>query len=37
MDHDPKLTPQFVFKVCGLDDSMAIDKEAGGQAFKVEP
>lgn len=37
MDHDPKLTPQFVFKVCGLDESMAIDKDAGGQAFKVDP
>ncbi|PQE10984.1 carboxyphosphonoenolpyruvate phosphonomutase protein [Rutstroemia sp. NJR-2017a BVV2] len=37
MDHDPKLTPQFIFNVCGLKDSMAVDAEAGGKAFEKEP
>lgn len=37
MDHDPKLTPQFIFGVCGLKDSMAVDAEAGGKAFEKEP
>lgn len=37
MDHDPKLTPQFIFNVCGLRESMAVDAEAGGKAFSVEP
>ncbi|KAL3420035.1 hypothetical protein PVAG01_08534 [Phlyctema vagabunda] len=37
MDHDPKLTPQFIFNVCGLKESMAVDAEAGGKAFSVEP
>jgi methylisocitrate lyase len=36
-DHDPKLTPQYLFVVCGLQDSMAIDAEAGGKAFAVKP
>ncbi|PQE28840.1 carboxyphosphonoenolpyruvate phosphonomutase protein [Rutstroemia sp. NJR-2017a BBW] len=37
MDHDPMLTPQFIFGVCGLKDSMAVDAEAGGKAFEKEP
>jgi len=37
MDHDPKLTPQFIFNVCGLKESMAIDAEAGGKSFAEQP
>ncbi|KAM3066173.1 hypothetical protein ACMFMG_010486 [Clarireedia jacksonii] len=37
MDHDPKLTPQFIFNVCGLKESMAVDAEAGGKTFEKEP
>jgi methylisocitrate lyase len=37
MNHDPKYTPQFIFKAMGLDEAMAIDKEAGGKSFEVEP
>ncbi|RDW69728.1 methylisocitrate lyase [Coleophoma cylindrospora] len=37
MDHDPKLTPQFIFNVCGLRDSMAVDADAGGKSFSVDP
>jgi methylisocitrate lyase len=37
MDHDPKLTPQYIFDVCGLQESMAIDAEAGGKVFAVKP
>jgi methylisocitrate lyase len=33
MDHDPNLTPQFIFNVCGLQESMAVDAEAGGSSF----
>lgn len=37
MDHDPKLTPQFIFGVCGLDESMAVDAAAGGNSFAEKP
>ena len=37
MDHDPKLTPQFIFNVCGLEKSMKIDVEAGGSSFSTIP
>jgi methylisocitrate lyase len=37
MDHDPKLTPQFIFNVCGLQESMAADAEAGGSSFAEAP
>lgn len=37
MDHDPKLTPQFIFNVCGLKESMAVDAEAGGSSFAEVP
>jgi 2-methylisocitrate lyase-like PEP mutase family enzyme len=37
MDHDPKLTPQFIFNVCGLQESMAVDAEAGGSSFAEAP
>jgi methylisocitrate lyase len=37
MDHDPKLTPQFLFRVCGLDEARKVDAEAGGKAFAMEP
>ncbi|KAJ5693138.1 Carboxyvinyl-carboxyphosphonate phosphorylmutase [Penicillium macrosclerotiorum] len=30
---DPELTPQMLFRVCGLDESMQVDAEAGGEAF----
>lgn len=36
MDHDPKLTPQYLLDVCGLRDSMAVN-EAGGRSFAVKP
>ncbi|KAK3078665.1 hypothetical protein LTS18_006940, partial [Coniosporium uncinatum] len=28
------ITPKFVFKVCGLDESMEIDRLAGGDAYE---
>lgn len=31
---DPELTPQALFRVCGLDESMQLDTEAGGAAFE---
>lgn len=34
MNHEAKITPQFVFRVCGLDDSLELDKAAGGKAFE---
>lgn len=34
MDHAEKITPQFVFRVCGLDESLEVDKQAGGKAFE---
>ncbi|PMD29629.1 Phosphoenolpyruvate/pyruvate domain-containing protein [Hyaloscypha variabilis F] len=37
MDHDPKLTPQFIFNVCGLEESMELDAEAGGSSFAQKP
>jgi len=37
MDHDPKLTPQFIFNVCGLEESMAVDTEVGGMSFAQKP
>lgn len=33
MDHDPKLTVKFLFSAMGLEESMAIDAEAGGKSF----
>ena len=30
---DKELTPQALFRVCGLDDSIKLDAEAGGAAF----
>jgi methylisocitrate lyase len=27
------LTPKALFEICGLEDSMTIDFEAGGEAF----
>lgn len=30
---DPELTPQMLFRVCGLDESVKLDAEAGGAAF----
>lgn len=37
MDHDPKLTPQFIFNVCGMKESMVVDAEAGGASFSEMP
>lgn len=34
MAHEAKITPQFVFRVCGLDESMEVDRLAGGKAFE---
>ena len=34
MGHEAKITPQFVFRVCGLDKSMEVDRLAGGKAFE---
>lgn len=31
---DKELTPQALFRVCGLDESMQLDAEAGGSAFE---
>lgn len=31
---EKELTPQMLFRVCGLDDSLRIDAEAGGAAFE---
>lgn len=31
---DKELTPQMLFRVCGLDESMKLDAEAGGVAFE---
>jgi 2-methylisocitrate lyase-like PEP mutase family enzyme len=31
---DPELTPQMLFRVCGLDESVKLDAEAGGAAFE---
>ncbi|KAJ5174716.1 Carboxyvinyl-carboxyphosphonate phosphorylmutase [Penicillium canariense] len=31
---DPSLTPQMLFRVCGLDESVRLDAEAGGGAFE---
>ncbi|KAJ5095716.1 Pyruvate/Phosphoenolpyruvate kinase [Penicillium alfredii] len=31
---DSELTPQMLFRVCGLDDSLRLDAEAGGAAFE---
>lgn len=30
----PELTPQYLFRVCGLDESLRVDAEAGGAAFE---
>jgi methylisocitrate lyase len=30
---DKELTPQMLFRVCGLDQSVQLDAEAGGSAF----
>lgn len=30
----PELTPQMLFRVCGLDESVKVDEEAGGGAFE---
>ncbi|RJE17570.1 carboxyphosphonoenolpyruvate phosphonomutase, partial [Aspergillus sclerotialis] len=30
----PELTPQMLFRVCGLDESIKVDEEAGGGAFE---
>jgi methylisocitrate lyase len=27
------ISPKFIFEVCGLDETMAIDAAAGGSAF----
>ncbi len=34
MGHEEEITPGFVFRVCGLDESMEIDSQAGGKAFE---
>lgn len=34
MGHEIRITPQFVFRVCGLDESMEVDRLAGGKAFE---
>jgi methylisocitrate lyase len=31
---DQELTPQMLFRVCGLDEKMRLDAEAGGAAFE---
>ncbi|CAL5872637.1 uncharacterized protein PFLUO_LOCUS6903 [Penicillium psychrofluorescens] len=31
---DKELTPQMLFRVCGLDQSLQLDNEAGGAAFE---
>ncbi|KAL9625513.1 MAG: hypothetical protein Q9160_000223 [Pyrenula sp. 1 TL-2023] len=31
---DESLTPQMLFRVCGLEESMRIDREAGGVSFE---
>ncbi|KAF7718399.1 Carboxyvinyl-carboxyphosphonate phosphorylmutase [Penicillium ucsense] len=31
---DPELTPQMLFRVCGLDESVKLDADAGGAAFE---
>lgn len=31
---DKELTPQMLFRVCGLDDSVQLDAEAGGASFE---
>ncbi|OOQ83023.1 putative carboxyphosphonoenolpyruvate phosphonomutase [Penicillium brasilianum] len=31
---DKELTPQMLFRVCGLDESVRLDAEAGGAAFE---
>lgn len=31
---NPELTPQLLFRVCGLDESIKVDEEAGGGAFE---
>jgi methylisocitrate lyase len=30
---DKELTPQMLFRVCGLDESVKVDAAAGGAAF----
>jgi methylisocitrate lyase len=37
MGHDKKLTVKFLFDACGLQESMAVDAEAGGAAFATKP
>lgn len=37
MDHDPRLTPQFVFNVCGMEEKIALDTAAGGNSFAEKP
>ena len=34
MGHEEKITPQFVFRVCGLDESTEVDRLAGGKALE---
>lgn len=33
-DKAKEMTPQQLFRICGLDASIQVDKESGGENFK---